>query len=282
MAWRGDTVIESSRDPKAFNEFEHKGWQFASAGYERHFAQLTSQAVPAVLDAACVMRGTRLLDVCTGPAMLAGAALQRGAEVIGLDFSSEMISIARRMVPGAEFRQGDARRLPFETNRFDAVVCGFGIIHIPEPEMALQEMHRVLKRGGRLAASVWEGAQPTNGFGVLLGAIKAHGNLDVPLPHGPDFFQFSEHQKMASALQDTGFCEVTVQTIELFWEFDGPLGILNAIMAGSVRVRALLIAQTESARIAISRAIEEDMERFRGSGGNYRVPMPALVGAGAK
>ena len=65
-------------------------------------------------------------------------------------------------------------------------------------------------------------------------------------------------------------------------EFDGPLGILNAIMAGSVRARALLTAQTESARIAISRVIEEDMERFRGSGGNYRVPMPAVVGAGVK
>jgi SAM-dependent methyltransferase len=275
-------VIESARDPKAFTDFELKGWQSSSGGYERHFARLTSQMVPATLDAAGVTRGTRLLDVCTGPGMLAGAALKRGALVTGLDFSSEMIGVARRMVPGAEFRQGDARNLPFEAGKFDAVVCGFGIIHIPEPEIALHEMGRVLKKGGRCAVSVWEGAKPANGFGILLGSIKAHGSLDVPLPHGPDFFQFSDPEKMTAALEQAGLHGIAVRKVELFWEFAEPRGLINAIFEGSVRMRALLLAQTESAQGAIMQAIEEGMGQFRGSDGAYRVPMAALVGAGVK
>ena len=96
-------------------------------------------------------KGTRLLDVCTGPGILAGAALERGAQVVGLDFSGKLIEIAKRNVPGAEFQQGDAQALPFEAESFDAVVCGYGVIHVPEPQKALSEMHRVLKPGGYLA-----------------------------------------------------------------------------------------------------------------------------------
>jgi SAM-dependent methyltransferase len=201
---------------------------------------------------------------------------------VGLDFSGEVIEIAKRNVPGAKFRQGDAQELPFEDESFDAVVCGYGVIHVPEPKKALLEMHRVLRPGGRFATSVWEAPKPTNGFGLLFGSIKNHGNLDVPLPHGPDFFQFSDHEEMTSALQDTGFREVTVRTVEQIWELGEPLGIITAVMEGAVRARGLLLAQTESARSAISKAVKEGMEQYRSSEGGYRVPMPALIGAGTK
>ena len=154
-------AIESFRDRAAFHDFEHAGWEAVSDGYERHFARLTSQTVPGILDAVRVARGMRLLDVCTGPGMLAGAALERGADVVGLDFSSKVVAIARRNVPGAEFQQGDAQALPFEAESFDAVVCGYGIIHVPEPQKALSEMHRVLKPGGYIAASVWDAPKPS-------------------------------------------------------------------------------------------------------------------------
>jgi ubiquinone/menaquinone biosynthesis C-methylase UbiE len=214
--------------------------------------------------------------------MIAGAAIQRGAEVVGLDFSGEVIEIAKRNVPQAEFRQGDAQDLPFEDESFDAVVCGYGVIHVPEPEKALLEAHRVLRPGGRFATSVWEAPKPTNGLGLLFGSIKNYGSLDVPLPHGPDIFQFSDDEKMTSALQHTGFREVTVQTIEQVWEFDKPMGIITAVMEGMVRTRGLLLAQTDSARSAISEAVRQGMEQYRSAKGDYRVPMPAVLGAGTK
>ena len=148
-------AIESSRDPRAFRDFEHAGWETVSLGYERHFPSHRSNR-PSDAECRTCRQGTRLLDVCTGPGILAGAALERGAQVVGLDFSGKLIDIARRKVPGAEFQQGDAQPLPFEDESFDAVVCGYGVIHVPEPQKALSEMHRVLKPGGYLAASVWE------------------------------------------------------------------------------------------------------------------------------
>ncbi len=159
-------VIETSRDPIAFQAFELDGWDAVSSGYERHFGRLTAQTVPAILGAARVEKGTRLLDVCTGPGVLARAASARGAEVVGLDFSGNVIEVAKRNVPDVQFLQGDAQDLPFESGTFEAVVCGYGIIHVAQPQKALLEMHRVLRRGGRVAVSVWQAPTPTNGFAV--------------------------------------------------------------------------------------------------------------------
>ena len=275
-------AIESSRDPAAFQDFEHAGWEAASDGYERHFTRLTYQTVPGILDAVFAAKGMRLLDVCTGPGLLAAAALERGADVVGLDFSSKVIAVARRNVPGAEFQQGDAQALPFEAESFDAVVCGYGIIHVPEPQKALSEMHRVLKPGGHIAISVWDAPKPSNGFGLLFDAIKEHGDLNVPLPHGPDFFQFSEPEKLSGALQETGFTDSAAQIVEQTWQFDEPLGLITAILEGGVRARGLLRAQTEDVRNAIFTAVASRMQQYRSSDGVYRVPMPALVGSGRK
>jgi len=274
--------IQKSDDPQAFNDFEHTGWETVSDGYERHFARLTRQTVAATLDAAGVGPGMRTLDVCTGPGMLAEAAVQRGAEAVGLDFSDEVVKIARRNVPGADFHQGDAQSLPFDDDSFDAVVCGYGVIHVPDPEKALTEMRRVLRPSGRLAVSVWEAPKPSNGFGILFGALKQHGDLTVPLPQGPDFFQFSESDAMSVALQSVGLREVTVKSVAQAWDLKAPLAMIEAIAEGAVRARGLLLAQTNTARSAIEAAVEAAMVQYETTAGQYVVPMPAVVGAGMK
>ena len=85
----------------------------------------------------------RVLDVCCGPGMISAAAARRGAQIVGLDFSAAAVDIARASVPAAEFHEGDAQNLPFDDSSFDAVVCGFGIIHLPDPQRGLAEMYRL-------------------------------------------------------------------------------------------------------------------------------------------
>ena len=273
---------ERSQDPEAFTAFERSGWGARIGGYERTFARLTAQSAESMLDAARVGPGRRLLDVCTGHGVLAGAAAARGAHASGLDFAPEVVAAARRNVPGVEFRQGDAQALPYPDASFDAAVCGYGLVHLGDPDRALREMHRVLRPGGRLAVSVWERPGPANGFGLLYGAIRAHGRLDVGLPHGPDFFQFGEPDRLSAALLEAGLVDVRTSMVAQVWRFDAPGDFLDAMLEGAVRAKALLEAQERSALATIRSVVAEGTARFPHGPDGYEVPMPAVVGSGAR
>ena len=198
------------------------------------------------------------------------------AEVSGLDFSAEAVAIARRNISDVEFTEGNAQNLPYAAGIFDCVLCGYGLMHLPEPDRALSEMLRVLKPGGRAAFSVWGEPAPGNGYGLMFGAIKQHGRLDVPLPDGPDFFQFSEPDALPGVLGEYGFVDVEVRIVQQLWEMRRPGDLLDAILDGAVRLRAVLKAQELDAFVAIRQAVEAGMETFR-SGNSYRMPMPAVV-----
>lgn len=274
--------IESSNDPKNFFSFEHRGWESVSQGYEQHFANLTNQSVNDILDAAAVESGKQVLDVCCGPGVIAAGAIARGAKTFGIDFSSTAVEIASSNVPEAEIYEGNAQSLAFSDNTFDAVVCGFGIIHVPDPQKALSEMYRVLKPAGSVAVSVWTLPNPNNGFGLIYGAIKEHADMDVDLPHGPDFFQFSDSDSLAEALLETGFNEPSVNEISQTWELKEPQGLFTSIMEGAVRARALIAAQTSDVQESILKTVAAEMREYKSSDGIYRVPMPALIGSASK
>lgn len=99
---------------------------------------------------AAVPAGGRALDLCTGTGKLAEELRRRGAgEVVGLDFSSNMLARARRRFPFVQFEQGDALALPYANARFDAVTMAFGIRNVVDRGQAVREMRRVLRPGGR-------------------------------------------------------------------------------------------------------------------------------------
>lgn len=94
--------------------------------------------------------GERILDVAAGTGTSSAALQKNGATVVALDFSAGMVAEGRRKHPKIEFIQGDAEKLPFGDNEFDAVTISFGLRNVNEPRVALGEMYRVLKPGGRI------------------------------------------------------------------------------------------------------------------------------------
>jgi ubiquinone/menaquinone biosynthesis C-methylase UbiE len=275
-------VIEKSKNPDEFVEFERAGWDRNILEYDHSFGPVSRESVRPTLDAANVRAGMRVLDVCTGPGMLAKAALERGAQAVGLDFSAQVVDLARIRVPEGEFHRGDARDLPFPDDSFDAVVCGYGVMHVPEPEVALREMLRVVRSAGRVAISVWDSSTPSNGFGMIYAAVRAHGSLDVPLPHGPDFFQFGTQAKMRAALVEIGLSNIESALFDQRWQVGSATQMLNAMRRGTVRASALLAAQTEAATKKIHQFLEETLNDLSNPGGGFDVPLPAIIGSGAK
>ena len=268
-------------DPVAFRALEHAGWQGAARHYDEAFGSLTRQAVDPLLDAAEVRSGVRTLDVASGPGYAAAAAAARGAPVAALDFSSSMVELARSQNPEIEFREGDAEALPFPDGSFAAVVMNFGMLHLAQPERALAEAFRVLHAGGRYAFTVWAKPEEAVGFGIILDAIRKHGNPDVPLPPGPPFFRFSDASECDKVLKIAGFRNVDVRKVPQVWRFSASGLLFEAFLAGSVRTQALLHAQSAPALNAIRDAVGRLAGEYENHG-TVEIPMPAVLAAAVK
>ena len=263
-----------------FHHFEQQGGERAADHYGDAFGSLTSQTIPSLLGAAGVGAGTRLLDVASGPGYVAAAAADRGASVVGVDFSSEMVALASRRYPDLEFVEGDAEALAFPDRSFDAVAINFGVLHLARPDTALTEARRVLTPGGRCAFTVWATPDVSKGFGIVLKAIETHGRMDVPLPAGPPFFRFSDAAEASRSMLAAGFVEPRVETVPLVWRLASGEALFAAFLQGAVRTAALLSAQTPDAMVRIRQAIIEGAEVYR-AGGAIELPMAAVLSSGS-
>jgi ubiquinone/menaquinone biosynthesis C-methylase UbiE len=111
----------------------------------------------AVLERLALQRGERVLDVGSGPGLLAeqmAARVGPTGEVVGVDISESMVRMARdrcRHLPQVSFEQAEATGLPSVAGRFDVVVCTQVLEYVPDVEAAIAELVRVLRPGGRLA-----------------------------------------------------------------------------------------------------------------------------------
>jgi len=191
-------------------------------------------------------------------------SLKRGAETIGADFSEEAVMLASIIVPEGRFQQGDAQALRFPDASFDAAVCGYGLMHVPDPDLALHEVVRVLRPGGRASFSVWD----ANGVGFTL-VYEAVRNSD-------------RQERMQGALNEAGFTETAAYSLDQEWTVPDADGYIEAILTGTVRAAAVFAAQSPEARTGVRTYIVEFLSRLQMAASNPRVPMPAIIGSGKR
>lgn len=112
-----------------------------------------------VIKAVDPQAGDLVLDLAAGTGTSSAPFLAEGAVVVPCDFSIGMLRVGKQNRPHLPFTAGDATRLPFADDTFDAVTISFGLRNVVDTKAALAEMHRVTRPGGRLV--VCEFSHPT-------------------------------------------------------------------------------------------------------------------------
>lgn len=123
-----------------------------SLGQDRRWRSAVTRAVAAG-------PGDRVLDLAAGTGTSTLPFARAGATAVPCDFSLGMLKVGKSRLPQLGFTAGDAMRLPFADGVFDAVTISFGLRNVADPGVALAEMLRVTRPGGRLV--VCEFSHPT-------------------------------------------------------------------------------------------------------------------------
>ena len=267
----------------AFTDFEHQGWQRVADRYDTTWSSSTRQFIGPLLESAQVAAKMSILDVGCGPGYVSAAAAERGATPTGLDFSAEMIAIAKKMWPRIEFREGDAQSLPFADETFDRVVANFALLHLAEPKQAMREASRVLKTGGRFGFTTWAKIEQNPFVRLVDEAIQKHANVDVDLPPGPPFYLFENEEEFRKALEQTGFdgASMSFKLHTIKWKVPTARFVFDAELKAGVRTAGLLARQTPESLRNIQAAIEESVQQYATDDG-FAIPKGAYIVSASK
>jgi ubiquinone/menaquinone biosynthesis C-methylase UbiE len=176
MAWvRHNSNVTALRVDTDWNSF---GRANASQRWRRQSAAMGNDMTRAIVAAAQVRSGMRVLDIACGtgePAISLAAVLVGDGDVVGVDISPAPLKIAgeraiQRGLSNVTFQQADAHELPFPDNSFDCITSRLGIMFFSDLPRALSEMRRVLKPSGRGILLVW-GPMDQPYFQTTIGAI---------------------------------------------------------------------------------------------------------------
>ena len=159
----------------------------------------------------------RVLEVACGTGIVTSRllrALPPGGTLLATDLTPAMLEVAKQRVedPRVEWRTADMGALPFEAGSFDAVVCGFGLMFVPDKGAALAEARRVLAPGGTFLATTW-------GALAELPAVRAmHEWLVAKYPDDPPRFLetpygFGDAEFWRKGLSKAGFDRVNIERV---------------------------------------------------------------------
>lgn len=165
-----------------------------------------------------VPSGGALLEVACGTGRVTRLLRDRlpaSAHITATDLNDAMLDYARRHLPEARaltWRQADAAALPFPDASFDAVVCQFGYMFVPDKEAAMREARRVLRPGGSLYFNVWDRIDENDI------ARASHETIGSFFPENPPLFYsvpfgFHDTAHIRTMLEGAGFGDVRIETL---------------------------------------------------------------------
>jgi SAM-dependent methyltransferase len=289
----------SAPDPAKIQKFrEHLREEWTGdktvAGWRKwhaHIAAFTRGATEAILEAAQLRPGLRVLDLASGvgdPALSIAAEIGPSGRVTATDLGPGMISLAEELarkkgIANIEFREANAESLPFADGSYDVLTCRFGIMFFPDLAKALRECFRVLKPGGRVSFVAW-GTKEQPFFTATAGIVLKHvpNPPPPPDPDAPNLFMFGERGRLRRELEAAGFRNVHEEnrtvpglwagTLEQYWQQFSEV---------AAPFRPLIEQLTPQKKAEAVAEILAGLKKFW-NGKEMNMPLEIVIGTGAR
>jgi ubiquinone/menaquinone biosynthesis C-methylase UbiE len=273
---------EPATEPTMSERFH---FEAGAAGYDRGFGSVSPKFIPALLRAAKLTAGQRVLDVATGSGLAAQAAcgiVGPSGHVVATDISAPILDQARRRLAGlanVSLAIEDGAALSFPEGSFDVVLCSMGLMLFPNPARGLSEFFRVVREGGRAAVSVGTTSQRSFVARVST-AIGRH--FPSRAASAARFFSLGDAQRLRALFETAGFR--TVETISETRRFPFPSfdAYFEPIEAGWGNIGSEYVSLASEVRHVVREEVRRELEGDEVSGRPIDVEVEILIASGQK
>ena len=270
-------MASSTFDPNQFKMAQREGWDSVAEGWKKWWetiekgAQKISQRL---IDLAEIKPGQRVLDIATGvgePSITAAKVVGTGGHVLATDISRQMLAIAKKRATFLglqdiiEFKEGDAENLDLANSSFDAALCRWGLMLLPNLEDAIGKIYGSLVSGGRFAAAVW--AEETKVPIISLATRIISSQVQMPaLPSGvPNPFSLADTSMLENSLSRAGFKSIHVDKVIVTFEFESGEDYSRYCQAVSSSARVALSKVAEERKEDVWRKVAQEAARIYGT-----------------
>jgi SAM-dependent methyltransferase len=274
-------MTSTSFDANQFKMGQREGWDSVAQGWKDWWAPIEKGAQKIsqrLIELAEIKPGHRVLDVATGigePSITAAKVVGTGGHVLATDLSTQMLAIAKQRAASMglldiiEFKESDAENLDLANSSFDAALCRWGLMLLPNLDTALSKIHNSLRSGGRFAAAVWADAPKVPIISLATRIISKQVQMSAPPPGIPNPFVLADTNKLGNSMAIAGFIDMRTDTVIVAFEFASGEDYSRYCQAVSSTTRIALSGETEERREDIWRKVAEEAKRNYGTGDGY-------------
>jgi len=278
-----DTPIDFDRVRREQREF----WNNAAPGWKQmwtaldHAAQHVSDRL---VELARIKPGDRVLDIATGsgePGLTAARKVGANGLIIATDQSTAMLDLARERVatlglPNVRFVETDAESLAVNERDFNAAICRWGLMFVPDLDAVSRRIAQLLVAGGIFATSVWGPAEKVPMIAAGDDQVRALANLPAPPPGAPSPLKLADTRPLERALANAGFKDIRVEPINVRFKFDSPEAFTEQRRAMSTPFRTMLEKQTPELQRKILNALNDAARKYADASGKVSMDNQAI------
>jgi ubiquinone/menaquinone biosynthesis C-methylase UbiE len=247
-------------------------------------------ATEGMLAGAAITSGMRVLDVAAGTGdqtLIAARVVGPSGAVLATDISASMLEGAQEAAREAGLDNivthvADASALDLPSDSFDAAICRFGLMFVPDLAAALGHVRRVLKPGARFAALVWSTEDKNPYIGLQLKLVREMDRMPSPPPSLARTISLSAPGVLENAFRSAGFADVDVSAVATPRNFESVEDALSAMRSTSPAQGELGRAMSESEQQYYAAELERRLHAYVQPDGRCNLPGEALLAVGTR